>query len=143
MDYPVEEMEFKSLNPGKITTSQTYCKNHNVSRREHARKALQIENYKKISEWFDSQKTIMDNLKYAKETNKKISRMTLENYCRTMNIPIKKKRLTISQWYDSTKSVSENYHYAKFSGVEIKKDSLYRYCKRNHIPTQGTGISGC
>lgn len=53
MEYPVEEMEFKSLHSGKVTTSASYCRNHNVSRKSYSRKALQYENYKKITEWFE------------------------------------------------------------------------------------------
>lgn len=62
MEYPVEEMEFKSMNAGKITTSPAYCRNHNVTRRSYSRKALQMENYNKIAKWFNPEKSVSENL---------------------------------------------------------------------------------
>ncbi|MDE5953106.1 MAG: hypothetical protein K2G72_00280 [Duncaniella sp.] len=37
-----DAMEFKSLDAGKVTTSPGYCREHGVSRRSYARKALCI-----------------------------------------------------------------------------------------------------
>ena len=40
MNYDMEGVDFKSYNVGSIITSSSYCRNHNISRRAHSRKAL-------------------------------------------------------------------------------------------------------
>lgn len=59
MEYDVDAMEFKSMDAGRVTTSPGYCRDHGVTRYSHSRKALMIENYAGISEWYDSRKSVI------------------------------------------------------------------------------------
>jgi len=82
MSADVDSMEFKSLDAGRVTTSKGYCALHNVSRRSWSRKALMLENYSSIQEWYDPEESVGVNLKRAKEKGVKVSLSTLKRYCK-------------------------------------------------------------
>ena len=86
MNYDVATMDFSSKLAGHITTSQQYCVNHGISRRSLSRKALQIENYTSIQNWYDENKSISENFKTAIALKQKVCKRTLRNYCKFYNI---------------------------------------------------------
>lgn len=137
MNSDVESMEFASLDAGRITTSAGYCKNHNTTRQSYSRKAMMIENYAGISEWYDKTKSILANHKWAIDNGIDISLSTLKRFCKYNNIQSGDK-LPVSEWYHPWLSVQRNLYYAKISGIKTSKNTLYRYCKANGIPTKGT-----
>lgn len=58
MEYDVESMTFASMHAGSITTSASYCRANGVSRFSHSRKALMMENYAGIEDWYNPAMTI-------------------------------------------------------------------------------------
>lgn len=112
MEYDVNAMEFKSLDAGKVTTSPGYCTQNNITRLSHSRKALMMENYKSISEWYDTTKSVVENFNYAMSNNIEISERTLRRYCHFNDLPLSPKRIEPSEWYDRDMSVKSNMKFA-------------------------------
>ena len=46
-------------------------------------------NFDKIKQWYDSTKSVKDNLKFAQNNNIKVGQRTLYNYCNEMGISTK------------------------------------------------------
>ena len=59
MEYEVDSMTFQSMDAGRITTSAAYCRNHGISRTALSRKAMQIEHFASIREWYDTGKSVI------------------------------------------------------------------------------------
>ena len=137
MQYDVESMTFKSMDAGRVTTSPGYCKQHNISRQSHSRKALMLENYASIQKWYDLEESVGGNLRVAKENGIKVSLSTLKRYCKFMGISTNPRRKPISEWYHPWLSVEQNLFYAKISKIKVSKSTLYKYCSDNGISTKG------
>lgn len=138
MNYDVESMTFKSMDSGRVTTSPGYCKNHGISRQSHSRKAMMMENYASIQQWYNPEESVGVNHKVAQEKGFKVSLSTLKRYCAFMGISTNPKRKPISVWYHPWLSVEKNLFYAKISHIKTSKSALYKYCKDNGISTKGT-----
>ncbi len=65
LQYDVSEMVFDSMDAGRITTSQSYCTNHGISRQSYSRQVMMLENYAKIKEWYDPEKSVKENYQVA------------------------------------------------------------------------------
>lgn len=138
MNYDVESMTFNSMDAGRITTSPGYCKNHGISRQSHSRKAMMMENYASIQQWYNPEESVGVNHKTAQEKDIKVSLSTLKRYCDFMGISTNPKRKPISEWYHPWLSVEKNLLYAKITHIKTSQSALYKYCKDNNIPTKGT-----
>ncbi len=130
-------MEFKSVLAGHITTSPGYCTQNSISRLSHSRKALMLENYRSISEWYDPNKTMKENLNMAEGKRIKVCAKTLQRYCSFNGISTVPGKIKASEWYDPRLSVSDNLLYAKANGIKTSRTSLYNYCKSNGINPKG------
>lgn len=132
-------MDFKSVYAGHITTSPGYCTQNCISRLSHSRKALMLENYRTISEWYDPCKTLTENLQIAGTKGIKVSGRTLQRYCSFNGIATVPGKIKASEWYNPRLSVGDNMQYAKENGIKTSRTSLYDYCKSNGINPKGMG----
>ena len=130
-------MDFKSVYAGHITTSPGYCTQNNISRLSYSRKALMLENYRTISEWYNPDKTLTENLSIAVEKGIKVSGKTLQRYCSFNGIATVPGKIKASEWYDPRLSVGDNMQFAKENGIKTSRTSLYNYCKSNGINPKG------
>ena len=99
MKADVHTMQFDTINIGRLTTSPSYCINHNISRRRYARTAMMIENYSGISEWYDEGVSVNKNYNWARENNISVSLSTLKRYCKYNGITTNPAKTDISSWY--------------------------------------------
>lgn len=118
MNTDVDNMEFASLDAGRITTSPGYCKNHGISRKSHSRKAVMIEHYADIAKWYDKTKSVISNHRWAEDNGIKVSLSTLKRFCKYSGIPTSTGNIPISDWYNPCLSVKLNLNYAKDSGIK-------------------------
>lgn len=132
-------MDFKSLDAGRITTSPGYCARNNLTRLSHSRKALMMENYRSISQWYNPAKSVVENYDIARSKGISISKKTLRRYCHFNDIKLNPHVITISEWYNPHLSVKENLSYANINGIKTSRTSLYNYCKSNGINPKGMG----
>lgn len=130
-------MNFKSVRAGHITTSPGYCTQNNISRLSYSRKVLMLENYRTISEWYDPNKTLTENLNIAGMKGIKVSGKTLQRYCSFNGISTVPGKIKASEWYDPRLSVGDNMQYAKENGIKTSRTVLYNYCKSNGINPKG------
>lgn len=137
MNYDVGSMDFKSMDAGRVTTSPGYCKLYGVSRQSLSRKAMMMEHYKSIREWYDVNESACFNYKTATEKGIKVSLKTLQRYCKFMGISTNPRRISISEWYHPWLSVEKNLFYARISHIKTSKSALYKYCSDNGISTKG------
>lgn len=122
---------------GKFKVSKDYCATHGTSPRRYCRTVQKWLNQQAISEWYDSSKSISDNLRFAQENNIKVCRSTLKRYCQDCGINPNPKQLPISSWYDVHISSTANLQMARQMGIKVSKAALYKYCKANGINTKG------
>ncbi|MCM1139318.1 MAG: hypothetical protein NC453_12180 [Muribaculum sp.] len=130
-------MVFKSLDAGRITTSPGYCKQNNITRLSHSRKALMMENYRSISEWYDPEKSVVENFAVAQSRGIKVCEKTLRRYCHFNDIKPDPRVHEISEWYNPQLSVKENLSYAVEHNIKASRTGLYEYCKSNGISPKG------
>lgn len=65
LQYDVAGMVFESMDAGRISTSSSYCRNHGISRQAYSRHVMMIENYAKIREWYNPEKSVKENFLIA------------------------------------------------------------------------------
>ena len=89
--------------------------------------------YDEIKKWYDPNKSVSDNLEYAKQNGIKISLSTLRKYCLHNNINLNPNKVEISKWYNPNLSVKDNYNFAINNGIKVSISSIYTYCKKHGI----------
>ena len=131
------------LNPSKhgvYRVDKTYCLMHGITPKSYSRVVAGRIRQNEIAKWYDSKKSLSENLAYAKNNGIKVSRKTLSKYCHDMGLNTEPMRIPPEQWYDSSISVAENLRRAIVSGIKSSKASLYRYCQEHGINPQGEGF---
>lgn len=91
---------------GKFKTDPAYCLRNGISRKSYSRKVAKKLNHESIGEWYDCDKSVGQNLKWAKENNIKVCRSTLKTFCRENGIDTTPGKIDIGQWYTPELSVS-------------------------------------
>lgn len=112
-------MTFDSIKAGRITTSQSYCTNHSISRQAYSRHVMMLENYARIREWYDPTRSVTENYQTALSNGFKVCLRTLQRYCKYNNIPASPDKVEIKEWYHPWLSVARNLHYAELSGIKV------------------------
>lgn len=110
---------------------------HGITPRSYSRVVAGKIRQKEIAKWYDSKKSLSENLAYAKDNGIKISRKTLSKYCQDKGLNTEPMRIPPEHWYDKSISVTENLKKAIDSGIKTSKASLYRYCQEHGINPQG------
>ena len=118
---------------GLFTTSKEYCKLNGLNRISYSRTIMQGLHYDEIKKWYDPNKSVSDNLEYAKQNGIKISLSTLRKYCLHNNINLNPNKVEISKWYNPNLSVKDNYNFAINNGIKVRISSIYPYCKKHGI----------
>ena len=75
------ECTINTTNTKKIRVNKKLCDDMGISAKAVANKARGERNHAKIGEWYDVSLSVGKNLKFAKNSNIKISRRTLYNFC--------------------------------------------------------------
>ena len=70
----------------RFQVDDVFCRENNIKRKAQANYVRRKLNFDEISKWYDTTKRVMDNLKFAKENNIKVSRATLYHFCNEMAI---------------------------------------------------------
>lgn len=73
-------------NKPKFRTDIVYCMENHITPNALKMKVRKKLRYEEIATWYDTTKTIKQNLKYAEENNIKVSERTLYNFCYYMGI---------------------------------------------------------
>ena len=94
----------------KFRTDNVFCRENNIkpnALKMIVRKKL---NFDEISKWYDTTKSIKENLEYAKENHIKVSQATLYNFCNEYGISTKgekaKEMPNITQKSDNTQKAT-------------------------------------
>ncbi len=92
----------------KFRTDNVFCRENNIkpnALKMIVRKKL---NFDEISKWYDTTKSIKENLQYAKGNNIKVSQATLYNFCNEYGISTKGQKANITQKSDNTQNHTEH-----------------------------------
>jgi len=103
--------ESKKKQP-RFRVDKEFCAKHGISPNSMKNIIKKILNYDSISTWYDSAKSVKENLHYAEENSIETSRRTLYRYCEARRLNPK--------------------------GTKVSRATLYRYCKARGIDPQGT-----
>ena len=68
-------------NTKKFEVSKKWCSEHRIKPNQYKMMVRKALNFESISRWYNTTKSVMDNLRFAEDNNIKVSRRTLYNYC--------------------------------------------------------------
>lgn len=87
MKKDISELDFiKTTKHGKFKTDPDYCMQNGISRRSYCRKVAKKLNHESIGEWYDCNKSVSQNLEWAKQNGEKVCLSTLKTFCRENGI---------------------------------------------------------
>jgi len=90
----------------KFRTDIVFCRENDIkpnALKMIVRKKL---NFDEISKWYDTTKSIKENLEYSKENHIKVSRATLYHFCNEYGISTKGQKANITQKSDNTQKAT-------------------------------------
>ena len=105
----------------RFRVDKEFCTKHGISPNAMKNIIRKILNYDSISTWYDPTKSVYDNLKFAKDNEKKVCKDTLYSYCKACEIDTKGTKPT------EPKQQSK-----------VSRATLYRYCRACEIDPKGT-----
>lgn len=76
-------------NKKTFKVDKSYCNKNGITPNQYKMMVRRLKNDEKIGEWYDVNKSVKDNLEYAKENNIKVSRATLFRFCERNGINTK------------------------------------------------------
>lgn len=85
-DYEIKQSEMKRP---KFKIDKTFCIEHGTTPNAYKNTVRQILNFESIDAWYDPTKSVYDNLKFAKDNEKKVCKDTLYSYCKARAINTK------------------------------------------------------
>ena len=112
--------ESKKKQP-RFRVDKEFCAKHGISPNSMKNIIKKILNYDSISTWYDSAKSVKENLHYAEENSIETSRRTLYRYCEARRLNPK-----------GTKPAEPK------QPSKVSRATLYRYCKACGIDPKGT-----